>query len=169
MNQIPNILSLLRLPLALLFLQSNVVLRAAAVIAAAVTDGLDGFLARRFNLISRLGTLIDPLTDKFFVFFVVGTLIQEGQLSYWEASAFFCRDLAVFLFGFFLLFSGRWEGYKIQSFWCGKITTSVQFVALVALTLEMHLPWYVFAAFVTLGVGSLIELWAASRVSYSKN
>lgn len=159
MNSIPNILSLLRLPLALLFFQNNIMLRVAAVIIAAVTDGLDGFIARRYKLMSRAGTILDPFTDKLFVLCVIGTFIYEGQLSYLEASSFFCRDIAIAIFGLYLFLTSQWEEYKIRAFWCGKITTTIQFGALILLSFKESLPSFISPLFLFLGIASLVELY----------
>src|ERR1700722_11169840 len=57
MISIPNFLSLMRFPLALVFLQENRLYRIIAIILALITDGLDGFIARRYKTANRLGTL----------------------------------------------------------------------------------------------------------------
>ena len=159
MLSVPNFLSILRFPLALFFLQANPFYRLLAIVLAMLTDGLDGFIARRYQLTSRLGTLLDPIADKFFVFLAVSVLLQEGRFSFLEAATLFCRDIAVFLFGIYLVISGKWNHYKIKAFWCGKITTCLQFVVLLGLTLGMVFPPIVYFSFLILGVLALVELY----------
>lgn len=65
---IPNILSLFRIaliiPFVIFFLRSNYIAAAVFIILSGVTDALDGFIARKFNQITDLGKMLDPLADK---------------------------------------------------------------------------------------------------------
>ena len=161
MFTIPNLLSLLRIPLALLFLQQSVLYRGFAILLAMISDGLDGFIARRYNSISRFGTLLDPLVDRFFVFFIILMFISENRLTYIDACALICRDFAVLLFGFYLVLSGKLSRIRFRAIWCGKVTTSLQFLFLLAMTFEMPIPNYTYAVFIALGFLALIELYVS--------
>jgi CDP-diacylglycerol---glycerol-3-phosphate 3-phosphatidyltransferase len=159
MLTLPNFLSLLRLPLAFVFLQENPFYRAAAIILALITDGLDGFIARRYKLVNRVGTLLDPLTDKFFVFFVLSILISEHRLSWEQGCVLFCRDLSVIFYGFYLAFRNKLLTYRFRAIWCGKITTVLQLVVLFALTFHIAFPSYFYGMFIVLGVLAFVELY----------
>ena len=97
----PNLLSLSRLPLAVgLFAciahrQWLVGLLVFAV--AAVTDALDGWLARRMNLVGAVGRGLDPLTDKVLLggAFVYLLPVPAAGLSEWMVAALICRELLV--------------------------------------------------------------------------
>jgi len=155
---LPNCISLLRIPLAFLFLHENPLFRFTAIFTAMLTDGLDGFLARRNHSISKVGTLLDPFTDKFFVIFVLSILIAEQRLTYLEAAAFLCRDVSVFVFGIYLALRGLLVNYQFRAIWCGKVTTLLQFIFLMGLTLQFPIPSYGFISFIVLGFCALIEL-----------
>jgi len=155
---LPNILSLLRLPLALAFFQGNIPLRIAAIIIAGLTDLLDGFLARRFGQSSRLGTILDPLTDKLFVLTALVVFVFENRLSMPEALTMLSRDFAVVIFGAYLLLKDAFSLYKIEAIWCGKVFTTLQLFALLSLTLGFSLPGWFYGIFVMLGVLALVEL-----------
>ncbi len=159
MITIPNFLSLLRIPLALLFLKESAILRALAIVLAILTDGLDGFLARRYRQSSRIGTLLDPLTDRFFVYFVIVILLNEKSLAFWEASTLLCRDISIVLFGFYLLFTGKIATYRFRAIWCGKATTLLQFLVFLAITFNFAIPPFMYIFFAFLGVLALIELY----------
>jgi phosphatidylglycerophosphate synthase len=159
MINLPNALTLLRLPLALLFLKQSAIFRIFIIILAMISDGLDGFLARRYRLTSPIGTLLDPLMDRFFVFFVIGVLVQEGNLTIWQVSALLGRDFAVLLFGLYLVFSRKLTSYRFRAIWCGKVTTFLQFIFFLALTLELKIPSWYFLSFVLLGLFALVELY----------
>lgn len=159
MMTLPNFLSFLRIPLAFLFLEQDVYVRAFALLAAMATDFFDGFLARRYRSSSQVGATLDPITDKFFVTFVLAIFLFEGKLNLPEAAAMLSRDIAVFLFGFYLIFTRSWDTYKFHSIWCGKITTTLQLFVLFALTFNQTLPAPTFSIFILLGVLSFAELY----------
>ena len=163
---VPNILSLLRLPLIALFLSSDPFVRCMAVVCAAGTDMLDGFLARRWNLSTRCGTLLDPVTDKLFVVGVLAILWSEGRVTVVELGAFFMRDFSLFVFALWLLMKKRWQNYTIRAFLCGKISTGLQFLTLLLLSLYQTVPLFLFFTMAFFGVASFIELRIkAARVS----
>ena len=164
MLTLPNIISLLRIPLAFAFFQENTFYRAGAVLLAMISDGLDGYFARRYRLSSRFGTLLDPFTDKFFVFIALCTMIHENRLTVLEAAAMICRDFSVIIFGIYLTFKGSLSRYKFRAIWCGKITTVMQLTVLMGLTLHISFPPIVFFSFITLGLLALLELYLERSV-----
>lgn len=159
MMTIPNWISFLRIPLAFVFLQQDIFYRMAAILLAMASDGLDGFLARRTKCCTRVGTTLDPMTDKFFVFFVLTVLIREQQLTLIQAGCMLCRDFAVILFGLYLILTREWDHYQFRAIWCGKLTTFLQFIVLVTLTLGLQIPEQLFALFIALGLLALGELY----------
>ena len=163
MFTIPNFLSFLRFPLALFFLQENPFYRALAIVIALMTDGLDGYVARKFHQKSRFGTILDPISDKFFVFFALYILINEGRLSIPEACFLICRDFSVILYGCYLAWRGRLFDYQFRAIWCGKITTVLQFTVLMCLTLQIAIPPYLYGIFALLGALALGELYLTDR------
>lgn len=169
MLTIPNCISLLRIPLAFFFLQQNVLYRLLAIFIAMISDGLDGFLARRTQSCSRIGTTLDPMTDKFFVFFVMGTLIHEQRLTLLEATFMLCRDFSNIIFAFYLILSKQWKDYRFRAIWCGKLTTFCQFILLLALTYGFAIPFATYYVFILLGTAALFEffLWGKSTKQYA--
>jgi len=163
-----NLLSLLRIPLAFVLMIDLSFYRALAIGLAMMTDGLDGYLARRFKMTSQVGAFLDPLTDKFFVFFAMGIFIYEGNLQIWQAVAMLSRDIAVAIFGCYLALKGSWSYFPFQSIWSGKLTTLIQFIVLFAVTFHFPLANYTFFSFIILGVFALIELYRI-EVALSKN
>lgn len=160
MNHVPNILSSLRFLFAFLLLIDNSYLRLMFVILAALSDFFDGFLARKWNLKSQWGTLLDPLADKFFVLFAVVLFFYQGKLEWWHIFALFTRDFSLFLFGTYLLITHQWSSFSFQSIWCGKIATTLQFIALCALCVNWPIPNIVWAGLILFGSLSFFELLA---------
>lgn len=155
----PNFLSFLRIPLALAFLQPHVEWRILAILGSMLTDFMDGFLARRYNMCSRVGTTLDPMSDKFFVFAAIAVLISEGQLTWIAAMSMICRDFAVILFGLYLILTRQWDNYRFRAIWCGKIATTLQLGVLLSLTMHYPVPNGIYTCFVVLGLLALGELY----------
>ena len=149
-----NALTLLRGPLALLFLFEQPSLRVAAVLGAILSDSIDGWLARRFRATSRVGAMLDPIMDKFFVLFVVLVFISEHKLAVWQLFAMASRDIALLLFGGVLLAQKRLGTYTFKPVVGGKISTALQFLILTALTLGYQVPALVYTSFY--GIGALV-------------
>lgn len=163
MFNIPNFLSLLRIPLAFIFLQANPFYRLLAILLAMITDGLDGYIARKYRLVNPFGTMLDPIMDKFFVFFVMCVLMGENRLSLAEASILICRDFSVMIYGVYLALRRRLMNYKFRAIWCGKVTTVMQFLVLMGLTFQIPFPSYMYGIFIILGVLALAELYQTDR------
>jgi cardiolipin synthase len=96
---IPNLLSLVRLALIPLFLgflltkQDPAAL--ATLIAASITDFLDGYLARRLNQVTRLGAVLDPIVDRLCIAAATVGLAFREILPWWLVLIVFARDLAL--------------------------------------------------------------------------
>lgn len=163
MFTLPNFLSLLRMPLALLFFQENPFYRCLAIILAMITDGLDGYLARRFHQTSRIGTWLDPITDKLFVLAALFVLLQEQRLFLWQAVALMSRDVAIMGFAMYLTIRGRLTEYHVRAIWWGKITTALQFVILLWLVLYNALPDYYYLPFIAFGLLAFRELYISRK------
>lgn len=163
MMTLPNFLSFLRFPLAFLFLQENMVCRVFAIFLAMVTDWLDGFLARRYKQTSITGRVLDPITDKFFVCFILIIFVKEGQVKLWEALTFLARDASIFIFGLYLFLKNRLKNYGFQPFWSGKIFTTIQLFLLLSMTFKIVIPYYFFLFLLFLGFISLLELFTKNR------
>lgn len=168
MLNISNILSLSRAGFALAFLQDNALIRLFAILLAMASDFLDGYIARRQQTVSQFGAFLDPIMDKFFVFFSGGIFFLEGRISTLELGAFLSRDISLCLFGLYLGIIKGWNGYECKAIWWGKITTLVQFITLIGLTLGVIYPSYIYSIFVAMAAFAFIELLTRFRRSPSK-
>ncbi|MCA1962664.1 MAG: CDP-alcohol phosphatidyltransferase family protein, partial [Prosthecobacter sp.] len=104
---------------------------------AAVSDALDGFIARHFHQMSRLGAILDPLADKLMLLSAIICLSFTGwrqQFPLWFPTLVIFRDLAS-IGGAFLIdhLVGRCE---IKPHWTGKVATFAQFTAVLWLMLD---------------------------------
>ena len=107
-----NFLSLVRGPLAFLFILDSPFYRSLAIGLAMLTDSIDGYIARKSGTTSQLGAFLDPLMDKLFVFGVACILVYEGQIALWEAYALVTRDFAVLFFALYLMKNHRWREFE---------------------------------------------------------
>lgn len=156
---VPNILSLLRLPLALLFLYQDLSVRISVLVIAMVTDGLDGYIARRYGQSSPLGVILDPLMDRFFAFFLIAVLMWEGSLSLFQLLILLSRDFSVMFFGLYLFITGKMSDYRLGAIWCGKASTFLQFIFFLAILFQLPIPFYAYAIFLFFGILALPELY----------
>jgi len=127
-------------------------------VTAAASDGVDGWIARRFNQISKFGAFIDPIADKALLLTGVITLslVDWGEgdwgLPLWFAAVVILRD-CVILGGIKILWKNHRE-VKFAPHWTGKLCTASQMVAIgwVMLKVLPFSPVYpcLIAAFFTL-------------------
>ena len=133
LRSIPNIISLSRVALAAAFVMDHEPnARIVIVLAAAVTDMLDGWLARRAGLTSRFGALIDPFADRVFALVAVATFVYEGSLTTVQYFIMIFRDLMTAI-GFIVAKSVTWlRPVEFRARWSGKAVTALQMVTFVA-------------------------------------
>ncbi len=165
MLSISNSLSLLRAPLAFLFLIENTTFRIVAIILAMFTDSIDGYLARKRKAVTRFGAILDPAMDKFFVLFALCVLFSEGRLEVWQGCSMISRDFFVCLFGIYLSLSGYWESYKFTAIRWGKVTTALQFLILIGLTFGIRFSNYLYFVFILFGMLAFVELWQIKKTT----
>src|SRR5205814_9256066 len=106
---VPNVLTFLRLALAvaLPFLPRE--MRIAAILAAAATDFLDGYVARRYHAVTDLGRLLDGVADKVFALATVVTLTLDGTAAAWQGALVLARDAVVTALAVRLAAPHLWE------------------------------------------------------------
>ena len=97
------------------------------------TDIGDGWVARRYNQVSRLGKILDPLADKIFLACLLGGLVYWGSFPLWLLGMLFVRDLGIVLVGGLLL---RSQGLVIAANRWGKYTTLCMALAAFSYVLE---------------------------------
>ena len=127
MMNLPNKLTLLRIimiPVCLGLWAAGLPIGAAAVFAlAAITDFLDGYIARKQNIVTVFGKFADPVADKVLVLTAMIFLCFDGILPAWAVSVVAARELMVD--GLRLVCAGK--GNVIAAGWLGKIKTNLQF------------------------------------------
>lgn len=151
LGTIPNILSVSRVALAAGFVVSSATEMQVGIIgAAAFTDFLDGWLARRVKATSRWGALLDAIADRFFVLTVVATMLFTGRLGTGGYFVMIMRDLATAV-GFLVARVIPWlRKVTFKARMSGKVVTVLQLITLVALLVAPVLaPWLILLVGVT--------------------
>ena len=158
MFSLSNTLTLSRAPLAFFFLVDSVPVRLTALVLSMLTDCVDGYIARKTRTTSQFGAVLDPLMDKFFVFFVLTVLFVEGRIELWQSMSMITRDFFLCVFALYLSIFRLWDNYKYKSIGWGKISTSMQFIILMGLTLGYTFPSFVFVLFILTGSLAFFQL-----------
>ncbi|MFP4973841.1 CDP-diacylglycerol--glycerol-3-phosphate 3-phosphatidyltransferase [Paenibacillus sp. CN-4] len=113
-------------------LSFNHLIAAVIFLLAASTDGIDGYIARKYNLVTNLGKLLDPLADKLLVSAVLISLVELGRCDSWIAIVIISREFAVTGLRQIALLEGK---VVAASKW-GKVKTIIQIVAISLLLLN---------------------------------
>jgi CDP-diacylglycerol--glycerol-3-phosphate 3-phosphatidyltransferase len=150
-----NLLTFLRILLVPVFVVAlmwddgqNVAMRLVALglfLLAAATDRVDGWLARRNNLVTDLGKLLDPIADKLLMGAALVCLSILGDLPWWVTIVILVRELGITIMRFFLL-----RYYVLPASKGGKAKTVLQTAAIGMFLLPLsHLPhWITYVAWV---------------------
>ena len=131
----------------------------ALFIIASQTDTLDGYLARRDNLVTNFGKFMDPLADKLLVCAAMICLIEVGKLPSWIVIIIISREFIIS--GFSLIASDN--GIVIAASWWGKAKTISQMVMIIVLIADLG---GIFDTIGTIFVGVATVLTVVSLIDY---
>ena len=135
---IPNLLTIIRIALVYPILNNiylgNFEISIIYFIVASVTDGLDGFIARKMNWQTELGTLLDPVADKILLSGSVFILWLNQYIPFYIFVIFFSRDVAILL-GAAIRMSVIESDTPTPNF-LGKLTTTLQIIYIAIIFLK---------------------------------
>lgn len=142
---IPNILSMFRLILIPVYVSiylsakdsSDYFLAAAILAVSCLTDMIDGKIARRFNMISTAGKILDPLADKLTQFSLILCLASAYPILWYLVGLFFVKELFQLIAGAVSWKKGKMLKGALIS---GKISTTVLFISLIVMVMLPDLP-----------------------------
>lgn len=125
-------------PIFMIFLFSNILygqyIAALIFVIAALTDTLDGYIARSRNLITKFGKFMDPLADKLLVSAAFISLVEMDKISSWIVVVIIAREFAIT--GLRVLAAS--DGITIAASWWGKIKTTTQMISILLLLLDNY-------------------------------
>jgi CDP-diacylglycerol--glycerol-3-phosphate 3-phosphatidyltransferase len=158
-KNLPNLLTFARIvmiPIVLVLLEQatpRACVYAALVYGlAAITDALDGWLARRQGLVSLLGKFLDPLADKLIVAATLVWLVSMGRIAPWAVSLLIIREITVTA----LRGIASNEGLVISAGEGGKAKTALQMIGIICLILGY--PYRIHGLFHDFGVIDLVHV-----------
>ena len=166
---IPNCFCFFRILLIPLFLyvyfvadfKNRYLVAAFVLVISGISDFLDGFIARKFNMVTDFGKFIDPVADKLTQFVVAITLLFSYPLAWVLLIIIILKDLMLAIVGLYLYD----YGLKITgASWWGKIATAYFYVIVIVL-IGLHIPNTVIS-FVLIITGSVLML--LSFILYAK-
>jgi cardiolipin synthase (CMP-forming) len=138
---VPNALSLLRLlliPVFLVLLITEQYLWAlVTLVVSSITDFVDGWIARHFDQVSRVGQLLDPAADRLFIFSTLVGLAIRGFLPWWLVGVIVARDVLLLVLGV-ILAQHRYGPLPVHHL--GKMGTFALLVAMPVLVLGAAVP-----------------------------
>ncbi|WP_168121461.1 CDP-alcohol phosphatidyltransferase family protein [Paenibacillus sp. HB172176] len=167
---LPNLLTSLRfvlIPVYIgIFATGRMIPAFFIVVAAGVTDVLDGYMARKLGQTTPVGAMLDPLADKLMIISVIVSLLAAGHISWWAAGALFLRDAAMIVGGLLTHFGGK---KNVPANWIGKLTTVLMYAAIMFIFFEAPFArTYLWAVIAFSFVTSLVYLTAYQTLNKTK-
>jgi CDP-diacylglycerol---glycerol-3-phosphate 3-phosphatidyltransferase len=150
----------LRLQIGNKLLVANDFFAVTVFLAAALTDLLDGYLARRWKQVTTVGTLLDPVADKLLISAALISLVEIRLLPGWMAILIIGREFAVSG----LRSIAAAEGYTIKA---GELGKSKMMLQVVGVTLVMlSIRWPALRAFALAAMWAVVVMGLASAIDY---
>ncbi len=168
-SQLPNLLTLSRIALApvlILTLKDHNYLAALLVfLTAGVSDGLDGYIAKRYGFTSRLGAILDPTADKILLVSTYVMLMLLDHLPFWLVLTVVFRDLLIV--GGYLVYTSVVGSVQMKPSLLSKFNTLMQIVLALAvlvneglgLSFTLWVDVLVYTVFVTTVASGVHYVW----------
>ena len=128
-------------------------------VLASLTDFLDGYLARKHNLVTTFGKFLDPVADKLLTLSAFIMLIEQSQIPAWGVCVIVSREIAIT--GFRVIAASSGTTIAASSF--GKIKTITQIVSIILLLLNFEYAIYVFYLAVIFTLLSGVEYFVKNK------
>ena len=161
---LPNTITMIRIALVPVFMVvalSNIpnhdFIATVIFAIASITDGLDGHIARKYNLVTNFGKFVDPLADKLLVTAALLIFCETGIMPAWAVMLIIARDLIISSLRMLAAARGR----DIQAVFSGKLKTTVHIICIILLMLNI-LP----AVMQTFAVWIMVIMSVYSCVDY---
>lgn len=167
MRSLPNLITLLRLALvpvvAYMLATSAYGVALPIFLVAALSDAADGYIARRFNVRSRLGATLDPIADKLNMLVTTLLLAWQGLLPLWLAVAIVARDVVIVAGA--IAYRAALGHLEIAPTWLSKINTVMEF-ALLLVVMAAAAGWIDVDAWIAIAFAATGATVIASGIEY---
>ncbi|WP_455207963.1 CDP-alcohol phosphatidyltransferase family protein [Kaarinaea lacus] len=177
LRDIPNIISLLRIalviPVIYLLLEREFSYALVLFFVAGLSDGLDGYLAKRNNWTSRLGSILDPLADKLLLVFSYLALGWLHEIPMWIVIAVMVRDVVIVVGA--ISYHELIGEYDMMPTWMSKTNTFFQIILVLTVVFSLGvytLPgWLIDALIYTVALTTVVSginyVWVWGRRAMS--
>jgi CDP-diacylglycerol--glycerol-3-phosphate 3-phosphatidyltransferase len=165
-----NIITIVRIILVPIFLvilltemQNKEIIAVTIFVIAAISDAIDGYIARKYNQITDLGKFLDPLADKLLIVGALLALVHLGKVEAWVAAVIILREILMVAFRFYFLVKDS----EFSASMMAKQKTTFQNISIAFIIVSEKLPYEEF--FFAFGTGLLyvaVFLTIASAVEY---
>ena len=166
-SQLPNLITISRIglvPVLILLLKEQEYAASLAVfVIAGVSDGLDGFIAKRFHYESRLGSILDPLADKILLLSSYVMLTTLNHLPFWLMLTVAFRDLLIV--GGYLVYTSMIGPVQMRPSWLSKFNTFLQITLVIVILVQQAFLW-IYAPLVDTLTYAVLLSTVASGVHY---
>lgn len=157
---LPNLLTVLRLiliPIFILIFFSNIsnslIYSITIFLLAGVTDFLDGYIARKHKLVTKIGIVLDPLADKLMLMTVLTCLVIKDYIPLWVLLIICAKEIFMIFCGLFLYKKGT----LIPSNVFGKVTTILFYISIFILGFNTTIGVYLLYLSVAIAIVALIN------------
>ena len=155
---VPNLLSLIRICLIPLFVwlylgKDDVIGTAIVLVASGLTDAMDGFIARHFNMVSDFGKALDPFADKLTQFAMLCCLVVRFPRMIWLIVVLCVKEIFV---AFSHISVIQKTDLVLGAAWHGKITTILLYIVMILHLLWLEIPDTLSWILVSLCIGMLL-------------
>ena len=164
---LPNFLTIIRMALVPVFIvffymgqdgaHLYTVLAFAVFLAASLTDAVDGYIARKNNLITNFGKLMDPLADKVLTIAAFIVFVDVGIVAAWMVIVILAREFVITG----LRGVAASEGVVIPAGMSGKLKTVFQMLAICLILFSLVLNGELFGFWLFISISSMVCLWIA--------
>lgn len=159
---LPNKLTIARVIMVpffiVLYMMNYTLLAFIIFVVAAFTDLLDGHIARKYNLITNFGKIMDPLADKILVYSAFCCMVENGLIPAWMLIVILSRE---FIVGGMRTVAAS-EGIVVAAGMSGKIKTVLQMIAVPMLLLVgvISWPYWITASYILLWASLIMTVYS---------
>lgn len=160
---IPNLLTTVRLGLVPVFVyfmlgSHNLYAAALVLVLSGITDVIDGYIARHFNMITDFGKIYDPFVDKLMQITVVVCLVIRGIIPIWLLAIVAAKEVTMIVTGGILYL----KKIVVSSNWYGKAATVIFYAAVLVMIIWNNIPYNVFL----IAIAAMIAAMLLAAVGY---
>ncbi len=164
---LPNFITLVRLAALPFFLVSigdgRFGIALAIFVAAGLSDGVDGYLARRLDMKSALGAYLDPIADKLllmssYLFLAIPSYPARVKVPVWLAVMVLSRDFLMLLVGLLLILTTGMK--RFPPTWAGKVTTVTQIVTVLFVLCANIWDWPRLVVLIGFGAAATVTVYS---------